>query len=471
MAVNAWLAPDSVSGALQYACIPVPVEQNSRIAFMGALYLLSQPANWQGDDIVIATVCRQYLDALIVVGNELDANLENCVPAMPLCDILLDCINTTPEIQAKIKEVSGQNPIVAERPIDPTTSSQGAYVTPEYPAVTGCDKDKLWGAVTKMVDFINQTNEDFLENLSLFSELSDKLEAWVDAIPVAGAVANIVVNTITEVGDDLLASYNASWNDTLRDKIACDLFCIAQQNSCALKLEHISQYVLDRYNLVSQAGQLPQGANLAILIAKIATVIAQGGGLVYSGDDLVYVMFLLQMQAVAIADKYFYIESSAAYYQEALDSVPSQGWSSECDDCGISNCVYNSLTQPVAGLIVEEGFYSDEGLGNDPYSIAGELVTGCVFDIYYDPDAVIESVTLTYQVDKDRPLSQLSIATIIVFGASGTEIARIEGYSVGTHTLTFAPATPVVASRIKIRTQGSRGFTSVVRDMTICVVT
>lgn len=251
---------------------------------------------------------------------------------LSFCSQMLECLLNDPDVIAAVGNIAVSAVGSAGTPV---TSNQENLSTPIVPDQVGeCDLDVLWGYVTKMVDYIHQVNLDFLENLALLSELSDKVEAWIDAIPVFGAFVNVVVNTVTEVGDDLLASYEASWNDPLRDEIACELFCIAQAEGCTLSLLNIVEFILERYNLSEiGVGELPQTFELVQVLSYLGLVVAQGGGAVYSGDDMVYIMWLLQLAAVAVAEEFFSIETAAEYYIEALDSVPSGGWAAECDPC------------------------------------------------------------------------------------------------------------------------------------------
>lgn len=246
-----------------------------------------------------------------------------------LCDAVLNCIEETEAIQSAIGNSSGGGSS-ASVPVTPSTSQSYANAIGD----NGCDEDTVWGQSSKLVDFIHQTNVDFYENLNLISESTDKVEEWLSVIPALGAFVSAVINTVTDVGDALLSSYQASYNDALRDEIACAVFCIAVNNpDCSVTIQEVIDYLLQRYNLVAAPGNELNTLTTVATVARLGTVVAQGGGIAYSGDDMVYISFLVQLLAVSIANQYFNVTSIGTYYNEAYDSVPSPGWETECDDC------------------------------------------------------------------------------------------------------------------------------------------
>lgn len=245
------------------------------------------------------------------------------------CAAMLECLQNDADVINAIRNIV-QEYLDSNTEITQDVSRSGLTAAGD----SGCDFDTVWGRVSKLVDFINQVNVDFFENIALLDNLSDKYEAIIDIIPVLGDAVEAVVNFATESFVVLLDSYNASWNDSLRDSIACDLFCIALENpTCSLSIQDVLDYLTERYDAVRQI-DLP----LASLTVQQSTItltnfLVNIGGAVYSGDDMVYICWIVQLAAVAVGDQFFNINSAGTYYAESLDSVPSHGWASECDPC------------------------------------------------------------------------------------------------------------------------------------------
>lgn len=245
------------------------------------------------------------------------------------CAAMLDCLLNDPDVRDQIFNMV--NEAITSTTVVTPDGTKAGY---EAIAASGCDLDTLWGQTGKLVDYINQVNVDWLENLNLISELSDKIEAILDIMPVLGDAVEAVVNFFSEVGNSLLASYNASWNDNLRDAIVCDLFCLAQDSpTCTLTIQDILDYLLDRYNISAGSAGLLDVLSMLTSFSKMGLVVAQGAGGVYSGDDMVYIAFIVQMVAVATGDRFFNVNNAGGYYAEMRDSIPSSGWESECPVC------------------------------------------------------------------------------------------------------------------------------------------
>lgn len=284
------------------------------------------------------------------------------------CAALLECLLNDPDVIAAIQnivnEYTNSNTI-----IDPAVTKSGFQVLGN----NGCDPDKVWGQVGKLVDYINQVNVDFLENFALIDAFADKYEAIIDILPVLGDVVEAVVNFATENSNSLKLSYEASYNDNLRDAIACDLFCIAQASpTCQLTLQDVINYIQDRYDATRQIAFPLASLTVQQSTVTLTNVIASVGGGVYSGDDLVYIMMLFQLTAVAIQDVFDTVDSAGNYYAEMLDSVPSNGWDSECDDCPSTfDVTYEFDSGLPAGWIIENGSYSGSRLNPADVTVTG----------------------------------------------------------------------------------------------------
>lgn len=246
-----------------------------------------------------------------------------------LCNAIYQCMLDNGDIQALLAASSGQGSSATP---DQLAVSRPAITQPLISADT-CDPDSAWGQASKLVDYIHTTTEDFLQNIALIDTVSDRWEAIIDIVPVLGDAVEATLNFVTETFEALLESYQASYNDSLRDELACQFFCKVMDNCGSLSLLDMMDVLLARYNLSTQTIWEIDSITTQVALSRAALIIASVGGLAYSGDDLVFIFWLFQLSAVAAGDHAFGMNGVREYYKEMLDSVPSSGWQSECDTC------------------------------------------------------------------------------------------------------------------------------------------
>lgn len=282
------------------------------------------------------------------------------------CEAMLYCLTNDADVINQIRNII-QEYLDSNTVIDQDVSRSGLAAAGD----PNCDLDTIWGRVGKLTDFINQVNVDFFENIALLDNLSDKYEAIIDIIPVLGDAVEAVVNFATESFVILKDSYNASWNDGLRDYIACELFCMAVNNpSCTITIQDILDWLSERYNVVRQI-DLPL-ASLSVRQSTITltNLLVNIGGSVYSGDDLVYVCWIVQLSAIALGDQFFNINSAGTYYAEMLDSVPSPGWQSECDTCAEWELILEG-TNAFGDIVVTRGAETSTEIVTEDFRSSG----------------------------------------------------------------------------------------------------
>jgi len=312
------------------------------------------------------------------------------------CEAMIECLTNNEAVRNLVGQIA-VDAVNAETDITEANTHSGARML----GGNGCDLDTVWGQMGKLVDYMNQVNLDFFENLNLLSTASDRVEAWLDIIPVLGDFAEAVVNGVTETGAALLSSYEASYNDSLRDEIVCDLFCLAiEQDGCTLTIQQVLEYLLERYNLNSGSLGALSALQMITTFNRLIAVIAQGGGLAYSGDDMVYISFIVQLAAVSIGEKFFQISSTGAYYNEMHDSVPSVGWETECFDCTLPTWSHTwdfseglgdwSIIQGVKNTYIDPEDVHSSGANQSTRSIAviitipeDTTVTGAIMEYSY----------------------------------------------------------------------------------------
>lgn len=346
--------PPPLNPATSTVCVTLEIPNTAEDIrnFLGKVYELGQWYSYDrtGDDLgervaetwrpALQTVSfgcggdmiRQNPESPCIIESSSDGETWVQIADITLCvdeGYITNIVNNSETFQTMIQQIIGDSGS-PDAPITEYTPGYGSTISPP----TGCDPDIVWGRMGKLVDYMHQKNIDLFEELALLTQLSDKVETIIDIFPILGDAIESAVNFITETGESLLGSYQASYNDNLRDKIVCDLFCIALDNEeCKLTLGDVQQYILEEYNLASiDVLDLDVPSFLAVF-SRLGSSIAQGGGLVYIGDAVVYCAFLLQIVSVITQGHFFGVGKEADYYIEMMDSVPSGGWEFECDEC------------------------------------------------------------------------------------------------------------------------------------------
>lgn len=348
----AWLLPSAAATDTVCVTLNVPNTSQDIRNFFGQIYELGQWYNYERDGGTLATEVAQTwaaaLQTIVVNGCQemIRLNPDNAcqlevwnaeTEEWDLLADFSDCVTETVIENLNSGTALGQalqtfvNNYYSSS-TEPTESNSYAG----NPAIGGndCSKDVVWGQSGKLVDYIHSSVEQFFEELAVTSTVSDRIEAFIDIVPVLGDAIEAVVNYITETGAAFLTSYDASWTDGLRDSIVCDIFCLAlDKEDCRLTIFDLIDYYYAKFNQVTDpSNQLNSSATLDVF-ARLSLTIGQAGGLVYVGDDLVYSCHLFLLVALAIGDTFAGVNSAADLYIEALDSVPSPGWASECPDC------------------------------------------------------------------------------------------------------------------------------------------
>jgi len=156
---------------------------------------------------------------------------------MDLCQLIIDCINDTPELQQLISQLSNKSGI------DPETTEQSDILDRDFFAGnTGCDNDNIFGMTLQLADFFNQVAEDILEIFVTAFANAARLGDAIEAIPVVGSLPFDDILQFTEkMAEQINDGYQAAYDTQIREDIACELFCLAQEN-CELTMEQTRDY-------------------------------------------------------------------------------------------------------------------------------------------------------------------------------------------------------------------------------------
>lgn len=158
-----------------------------------------------------------------------------------------------------------------------------------------CNLDKLWGGIRHgIVERLDDTARDLLEDLAAINDLPQRFQAFIDVIPVLGDIAEGVVTLATEVIPDILNLYNSYSSEAQLDEIACDLFGMVCEECRYPTFEELYNY----YSTLGYELDAMDSQTLAPLVSKISGMISATApaSIVYH-TMITFQLFTLYLQA------------------------------------------------------------------------------------------------------------------------------------------------------------------------------
>lgn len=148
---------------------------------------------------------------------------------MDMCNLIIECIEETPELQQLIAEYGiGATPDIlsSENPVN--------LARLQITNRAGCNKDTTFGQCIGMVDLLNSMSERILNNWQALASPAARIGDLIEGIPLIGSLPVDDFFQFSEaVIADIQAGYGSAWDLTVRDDIACELFCVSE-DSCTL---------------------------------------------------------------------------------------------------------------------------------------------------------------------------------------------------------------------------------------------
>lgn len=250
---------------------------------------------------------------------------------MDLCTLILNCIDSTPELQQAIAQYSLGSSIPIDGEVD--TIIAGTNVLRD---AVGCDDDNLFGMTTGITDLYNNLALDILEQLVASVNTIGQMGDIIEAIPVLGlAPVDDILQFIEAFVDNLLQNYESEYTVALRDDIRCDLFCLARAN-CNLTFEEIFDY----YN--SKLIESIELTDVIALILYMNVTTFTGDKIVYAWNAFVAGIFMFAGDVIGIDSAQLITMVSAMF------NDPDSDWSTVCDECEweqllVSNSNFNNI--------------------------------------------------------------------------------------------------------------------------------
>lgn len=236
---------------------------------------------------------------------------------MDLCTLILDCINSTPALQQAIADYSLGSAIDGATVEDSTilasniVSDQG-----------GCNNDNIYGMTIQLVQFVNSINEDILELFVNAPFAAGRLGDIIEAIPGIGELPfDDMLQFADNFLEDINDAYQSAYTVSLEQEMACDLFCLAQDNNCTLTWEQARDYYADKTAVLLDTTDWSK---------FVEDLIANN----WIGTTTVYVMYYLFFQTLIYGGEI--LGQNSEKVNNIIASMfndPDPDWNINCDPC------------------------------------------------------------------------------------------------------------------------------------------
>lgn len=261
---------------------------------------------------------------------------------MSLCDAILACIQSTPEIQQEIAQLSLSAPVATD------TEENGGYLGTEIITTqAGCDNDAIFGMTTQLTDLWNQLSEDMLE---IFTEIPAgfaRIGDFIEAFPGLGVLP---FDDILQFGesfmDDIQTGYDSAYTVALRNEIRCHLFCLALDN-CELTMEDMRDYFFDELAETLTFDSFGEFMEDLLLLNLV-------------GQATVWGMHLLLAQAMIFGSSI--LDTDVLFVYQLINTFfndPDSDWVTLCTGCATWEKTWDFTTESGAGDGWQVGNWGD----------------------------------------------------------------------------------------------------------------
>lgn len=337
--------------------IVIPNAVEYRAALFGVLGQLSQWYTWEHP--TDGTTCFDCEEAAQLWAKAIsEAYFEEDCETPVNCEDVANCITTDENTQQAIAGFVGSSEEVQQAirqylvgdPDFVKSITRDAYTgVPMLPAVAGaslteaanCDKDKLFGSITALVEQLNDNNIDFLEQFEIESNTIERASALFAAIPLFETLPiDDALAFLDTVMGEFKEFYEAAYTTSLKDTYRCDLFCEAEAASmCALSFDMIIQYY---------EGRLGASLNPDALFLNMVEFLVAGS---WSGTQVVDAMSLAQLIIWREASNFLGVSFRSFQTVGLLGANnPSSDWAILCDNCN-DEVTCQDFTQGMGGWI------------------------------------------------------------------------------------------------------------------------
>lgn len=210
-----------------------------------------------------------------------------------------------------------------------TLIDNGSIVTTGGETIVATDDlAALFGAVTFLVDTMNNANVSLYAALELTENKSELGEILFEAVPILETLpideVSEYINTLREgVAEGYAAQYTLTPITGMRDRLRCGLFCLARGHENTLNWELVAQYFWDLFGYENDA---PFEA-----FTDFVTFVLSG---TWTGDEIVYLSFANIAAALTQTQKFSGMTfPSLSGIMKLGANNPDPDWETLCTDC------------------------------------------------------------------------------------------------------------------------------------------
>jgi len=257
-----------------------------------------------------------------------------------------------------------------------------------------CDLDILYGQARQLVDYLDELNTDFFEIYEVASNTYEFIAevvgdiTFIDETSIDAALAwvEFINNSIAE-------NYAAQVTVAYKEEVACEIFCKAQDNDCAITPKILFDIFKDR---------LSASVTIESVIWDTLDFLAGGS---WSGSQIADFMFFSQIALRSQLGKYF---GKIAYQDiqtrlSIYSNDPDPDWVTVCDTCIHEICfdmtdftdldIIVGIEDPNFGDPLPSAVGVDGNINQYPINVPNQANTrALIFKYVFDHDVTIKTV-------------------------------------------------------------------------------
>lgn len=365
-----------------------------------------------------------------------------CEP-VDLCALILECIQTTPELQQAIAFYSNSSAIEQLTPENETILD-----TDLFGGQSGCDNDKIFGACRQLANFLNVTSEDILELFVTAAATPGRLGDLIEAMPGIGILPfDDILQFIEKMAEQVSDAYSGAYDTQMNEDIACLFFC-ASQDDCVLTLETARNAIKSK---------LIESVSDTDFLTVVSDIVLNN----WLGEQGVYVMHWLILDTIIFGGEILgqdvkrMVATVASYFND-----PDPDWETLCTACVTIYYLEIDLTSTAGNVTPNAGqaFYS-AGTGYTQVNASG--VSRVYVDIILSNDYRFISTDFTFT---KNPATGNGLRQIIWLDDTTEKDSRLvtggEAFPDPAQFLLFGDENPVNKVRCNINSSG--GLSSII---------
>lgn len=378
-------------------------------------------------DVVISLTLNEYvqLASCVDVGRDI-AYPENteyiwwlwnrALMTVSLCDLINQCVAT------------GNVPGIAYGPVrsgsvvtwlPPAASVSDAINDVNAPVAqldSKCDLDELWSGIREMVERVDQEGRDILQDLAALNDRAERIQAFIDLVPILGDTIADTAEFLTETIPDILNAYDSHSSPSQLDSVACDLFELCCSECRYPSFDEVLTYFFQRSILSPLVAVTASRLDIWNLFRTLGLVPA----------SVWYTVNALQLWVLAVGSRWANVwgRHSLRIWASIGEDTPTDNWVALCGGCADEdlynweNVVNNAFSPNTRGEITS-GAWADTDAAR--VSIPSESFRGV--EIFRDVTSDFTRVEFTYGFEAGA-FADGAVSSVFIHERGGTEIAR-----------------------------------------------